>query len=1217
MSLRSSLGKVLAVGNAGAPGSIVTFQPPQSGGFLAALKVYTDELGSGTLQRIQLLWASPSCPMHAIARDTIARDTDTLRVATVAPVVDADHAPADVSLSVGPAVCSGNAACRGGTCPTSSCTLSGMGKDVASMMCFGTNLVPNPLLELTTGNPCANLACKLDRPNCTSMGILGVGGFCTGKVVAMGTAAKLHQSGKAMLGHPCIEHKGTMLDLMPIADYNAKGVYVAKAWKACDCVKGGGGVANASLAVRMPSWGSAMKMLPRFPFLAKPLINMSLPDVLAQWVAANQADAELPVVSLHAAALAELRSMMPNITLPSLIVPKISVPLLKLPANFSLPVFTLAGNHSLARITALLPNMTSLPTLVLPADSKAVRVPRLRVPEVCVWQHSSLHFCFPAAHATSPDSIVEISMLLPTMCAQVSIPNLNDLAITFGVPALPKVPSLPRLSFQDVISQWQAAMDFDMPLPRLHISNATKHTLEALVPGMKIPCLLVLNMSSPLVRVPRPFPVPVVTISDTASLSRLSALLPKLSALPSFLLPNDSEGTNGKLPHLSISNVTVPDWQSVAGKLGASMRKTLRMPALGGLLNMTMPQLDLELPELRLPELNLTHSLPDVQIDWASVKDVIAVANAVKDYLAKGAAAAGSTAIPTVSADPSSAVGTASMRLAANAAPMAVSTVADIPAVTTAASTSTSDMVPLNVEEEAAGTADSAVPASLPSAVAMVTASDEQISQTSQEPIPAVAEPVLAASVAFEPAPVAKELTEGAMELAAVAEDAVPALMETTMTTIEPNMEGAKAIANPTALAVTEPVWAAAEAAPVAADEAAPVDNEAAPAADEAAPVGAEAVPAANEAAPVANEAAPAAADEAAPVAADEAAPAAADEAAPVAADEAAPVVDEAAPVAADEAAPVVDEAAPAAAESAPVAAEAAPAAAAEAAPVVANEATPVVDEAAPVVSDEAAPVVDEAAPVVSDEAAPVVDEAAPAAAEPAPVANEAAPVVSDEAAPAAVEPAPVANEAAPVVDEAAPAAAAAEAAPVAAGEAARFAAESAPIITDPAPSSEIAPSLQAPVEPMPEDVVEELTEPAADMAPMAVSTVADIPAVTTAGSMSTSDMASLNVDESITMVPYGIMTAIASEDSTSSNTDTGLPEAGAAIEMMVEEPAASAPQAAMGTPTQPDAVIVGSADDTTLALASGQTQQAVPWLVLDTPQDVMALIPDFNSASS
>jgi hypothetical protein len=97
------------------------------------------------------------------------------------------------------------------------------------------------------------------------------------------------------------------------------------------------------------------------------LINMSLPDVLAQWVAANLADAPMPTLTIDAPASTQLRSLLPNFTLPSIVVPKISAPLMKLPANFSLPVFMIPiGNRTLQRVLKLVPDLTALPTLMTP-----------------------------------------------------------------------------------------------------------------------------------------------------------------------------------------------------------------------------------------------------------------------------------------------------------------------------------------------------------------------------------------------------------------------------------------------------------------------------------------------------------------------------------------------------------------------------------------------------------------------------------------------------------------------------------------------------------------------------------------------------------------------------------------------------------------------------------------------------------------------------------
>jgi hypothetical protein len=113
--------------------------------------------------------------------------------------------------------------CPSGVCLTPSCMLNGAGKDVLTMMCYGTNIIPNPILDHTVGNPCVNLACKLDNPNCTSLP-LGIGGFCTGTVVQMGMTAKLHPAGAVWVGHPCMEHKGPLLAMLPKVRYTLEGL---------------------------------------------------------------------------------------------------------------------------------------------------------------------------------------------------------------------------------------------------------------------------------------------------------------------------------------------------------------------------------------------------------------------------------------------------------------------------------------------------------------------------------------------------------------------------------------------------------------------------------------------------------------------------------------------------------------------------------------------------------------------------------------------------------------------------------------------------------------------------------------------------------------------------------------------------------------------------------------------------------------------------------
>jgi hypothetical protein len=57
----------------------------------------------------------------------------------------------------------------------------------------------------------------------TSVGVLGVGGYCTGTIVAVGAASTLHPTGKALLGYPCVEHTGPVLDMLPIISNTQKG----------------------------------------------------------------------------------------------------------------------------------------------------------------------------------------------------------------------------------------------------------------------------------------------------------------------------------------------------------------------------------------------------------------------------------------------------------------------------------------------------------------------------------------------------------------------------------------------------------------------------------------------------------------------------------------------------------------------------------------------------------------------------------------------------------------------------------------------------------------------------------------------------------------------------------------------------------------------------------------------------------------------------------
>uniref|UniRef100_A0A383V773 Uncharacterized protein n=1 Tax=Tetradesmus obliquus TaxID=3088 RepID=A0A383V773_TETOB len=498
------------------------------------------------------------------------------------------------------AVCNPGGNCANGTCATSSCMLNGMGKDVATMMCFGTNLMPNPLLDATLGNPCTNLACKLDRPNCTTTNF-GLDGFCTGKVVSMGATAKLHASGKSFLGYPCIEHRGPVLDLVPLGDYTARGVYMAKAWKVCDCISGLG-TKDGSITLDLPLGASLtiippkFPTLPQYPWIDRGLINMSLPDVLAQWVAANLADAPMPTLTIEEPQTLQLKSLLPNFTLPSIVVPKISAPLMKLPANFSLPVFTIPiGNRTLQRVLNLLPDLTALPTLMTP-----------KIPSVNI-------------------SVTTSQVTLP----ELTISNLGELAESFGVPHMPKLPSLSNMSFADALTQWVVAKQFSMPVVTVRLPEVKLRSLAELLPDFKVPSLVVPNISMPLLRLPKPFPVHVAAIPNDADVIKaLESIFPrgKLTSLPAFVTAPIMPLGTPRLPLLSLRNITIPKIEEIAIEVGVAPPKwfnidlekmamqlsnmTWRMPTL----QYTMPaSMNFSLPSITIPDINLPQ-MPQMQL---------------------------------------------------------------------------------------------------------------------------------------------------------------------------------------------------------------------------------------------------------------------------------------------------------------------------------------------------------------------------------------------------------------------------------------------------------------------------------------------------------------------------------------------------------------------------------------------------------------------------
>lgn len=97
-------------------------------------------------------------------------------------------------------VCIGGCCASGGKCTSSSCTISGIGKEVANVICYGINQAQT----IGATPDCLSLGCYLTVPGCTS-NLLG--GSCLGTVVDMtgGKLSATNPAGLALLGKPCLD----------------------------------------------------------------------------------------------------------------------------------------------------------------------------------------------------------------------------------------------------------------------------------------------------------------------------------------------------------------------------------------------------------------------------------------------------------------------------------------------------------------------------------------------------------------------------------------------------------------------------------------------------------------------------------------------------------------------------------------------------------------------------------------------------------------------------------------------------------------------------------------------------------------------------------------------------------------------------------------------------------------------------------------------------
>jgi hypothetical protein len=125
--------------------------------------------------------------------------------------------------------CWGGCCRSAGKCASSSCAISGLGRDVTSIICYGINAG----LSIGGSNICNGLGCKLAVPGCITDTF---GGNCVGKVVATGAVWSLDPVASKYLGYPCLDATPSEITLNSKGQASEKGGYVAKLWTICDCM---------------------------------------------------------------------------------------------------------------------------------------------------------------------------------------------------------------------------------------------------------------------------------------------------------------------------------------------------------------------------------------------------------------------------------------------------------------------------------------------------------------------------------------------------------------------------------------------------------------------------------------------------------------------------------------------------------------------------------------------------------------------------------------------------------------------------------------------------------------------------------------------------------------------------------------------------------------------------------------------------------------------
>jgi hypothetical protein len=73
----------------------------------------------------------------------------------------------------------------------------------------------------------------------------------------------------------------------------------------------------------------------------------------------------------------------------------------------------------------------------------------------------------------------------------VTVANLGELADSFGVPHMPRLPALSNMSFTDAITQWVVARQFSMPVATVRLPETKLRSIQALMPNFRVPSLMV------------------------------------------------------------------------------------------------------------------------------------------------------------------------------------------------------------------------------------------------------------------------------------------------------------------------------------------------------------------------------------------------------------------------------------------------------------------------------------------------------------------------------------------------------------------------------------------------------------------------------------------------------------------------------------------------------------------------------------------------------